>query len=282
MNAPESCRISHLRPGEILRRLAETPVVYLPIAPLEWHGPHLPFGVDPFVAEAAAMGACRHTGGLVWPTQFWGTERERSPGQLASLGFDQTDYVVGMDFPKNSLPSAYCPEEVFALLVRELLRQVRSLGARLAVIVNGHGAVNHTQVLKRLEAEFNNTTDLRVYVRVSVPLDTLHVGEPNHAGSFETSLMMDEHPDTVDLSQLPPHPEPLPYRDFAIVDSEGFSSGQSSDSRLGDPADPRINASPEHGRELGQQIVNELAAEVAQLTASVTGRAITLAGEDAK
>ena len=279
MKGPESCRIAELRPREIQRRLAEAPVVYVPIAPLEWHGPHLPFGVDVFAAEAAAMGACQRTAGLVWPTLVWGTERERSPEQLASLGFDQTDYVVGMDFPKNSLPSAYCPEETLGLVVRESLHQVRSLGARLGVIVNGHGAVNHNWVLKRLEVEFNHTTDMRVYVRLAVPLAMLEAGEPGHADAYETSLMMYEHPDTVDLAQLPPHPEPLMYGDFAVVDHDGFT-GQSPDGQVGDRADPRVNASAEHGRALRQQIVDELVAEVEQLMASLTGRAIKLDGDE--
>ena len=240
------CRIAHLRPGMVQRRLAEAALVYIPVGPLEWHGPHLSFGVDPFNAEAAAMEACRRTGGLVWPTQFWGTERERSPDELAGVGLDPEAYVVGMDFPRNSLPSAYCPEETFAILVRELLRQVRSLGARLAVIVNGHGAVNHIHVLKRLETEFNNTTDLRVHVRIAVPLDLIEAGELDHAGSFEASLMMHEHPDTVDLSELPPRPEPMMYRDFAVVDHEGFT-GQSPEGRLGDRGDPRVAASARAG-----------------------------------
>ena len=265
----DECRIAFLRPKEIKDRLDSAPLVYVPIGPLEWHGPHLSFGVDPFNAEAAAVETCRHTGGLVWPTQFWGTERERSPEALASLGLDPKAYVVGMDFPSNSLPSAYCAEETFALLLRELLRQVRELGARLAVVVNGHGAVNHNEVLKRIEVEFNNTTDLRVYVRTAVPLAMFEAGQLDHAGSFEASLMMHEHPDTVDLGELPPHPEPMLYCDYAIVDHEGFT-GQSPDGRLGDSADPRTDTSAERGRELRQKIVSEVVAEVQKLRDSIT------------
>ena len=55
------------------------------------------------------------------PTLFMGTERERSPAKLESIGFRATDYVVGMDFPRNTLKSLYAREEVFALALREHL-----------------------------------------------------------------------------------------------------------------------------------------------------------------
>ena len=264
----DECRIAFLRPKEIQHRLNSVPLVYIPVAPLEWHGPHLPFGVDPFNAEAASLGSCQQTGGLVWPTQFWGTERERSPEVLASLGLDPDSYVVGMDFPNNSLPSAYCPEETFALLVRELLRQVSTLGARLVLLVNGHGGGNHIEVLKRMATEFSNTTDLCVHVRLAVPSAMLEAGELDHAGSVETSLTMYEHPETVDLTELPPHPEPMLYRDYAVVDHDGFT-GQSPDGLLGESCDPRTDTSPERGRELRHQVVSEMAAEVEQLKASI-------------
>lgn len=264
----DECRIALLRPKEIQQRLNSVPVVYIPVAPLEWHGPHLPFGVDPFNAEAASLGACQQTGGLVWPTQFWGTERERSPEVLTSLGLDPDSYVVGMDFPKNSLPSAYCPEEVFGLLLRELLRQVLTLGARLAVLVNGHGGVNHIEVLKRMAVEFSNTTDLRVHVRMAAPLAMLEDGDLDHAGSFETALMMYEHPETVDIAELPPLPAPLSYGDYAIVDHEGFTC-QSPDSQVGGPGDPRTDTTPELGKQLRQKIVSEMVAEVEELKAAI-------------
>jgi len=264
----DECRIAFLRPRQIKDRLDSVPLVYIPVAPLEWHGPHLPYGMDPLNAEAAALETCKLTGGLVWPTQYWGTERERSVEQLISLGLDVDSYIVGMDFPKNALPSAYCPEEIFGLLLRELLREVSLLGARLAVVVNGHGGVNHMEVIKRLEAEFNNTTDLRVHFRSAVTEAMFEAGQLDHAGTFETSLIMYEHPEMVDLNTLPPLPEPLLYSDHAVVDHAGFT-GQSPDRQVNDHSDPRKNASSERGKEFRRLIVEEMVAEVEQLKASI-------------
>jgi len=256
----EEIRLSHLRPAEVRQRLAACPVMYLPLGPLEWHGPHMPLGTDPLNAENVSLGVCRRIGGIVWPTQFWGTERERSPKQLRALGFEEDQYVVGMDFPRNTLPSAYCPEEILALLLREDLRQIRTLGARLAVIVNGHGATNHGQVLERLAIEFNHATDLRVHVRMAMPQDDIDHGSIGHATDTETSLMIHLCPSTVDLKALPPLPTPLHFNEFAIVDGPGFDAKGSPDRIVLE--DPRTGASPQKGQAVSKQTVEELVNEI--------------------
>ena len=38
-----------LNPVPTLREMRRCPVAFLPLAPLEWHGPHLPYGVDPLI-----------------------------------------------------------------------------------------------------------------------------------------------------------------------------------------------------------------------------------------
>jgi hypothetical protein len=81
-------RIAYLRPNQILSRLAETPVIFVPVAPLEWHGPHLPLGVDAINAERTAEAICEKAGGLVWPTIHFGTEQERPAQVLRNLGID--------------------------------------------------------------------------------------------------------------------------------------------------------------------------------------------------
>jgi len=259
----EELRLSHLRPAAVHRRLAACPAIYLPLGPLEWHGPHIPLGTDPLNAENASLGVCRKIGGIVWPTQFWGTERERSPKQLQALGFAENQYVVGMDFPCNSLPSAYCPEEILALLLRENLRQIRSLGARLAVIINGHGAENHGQVLRRLATEFNHITDLRVHVRTAMPQRDIDEGSIGHATDTETSLMMHLCPETVDLKSLPPLPQPLHFSDYAIVDGPGFDGKGSPDRIVLE--DPRTRSSPQRGQAVAEQTIQEIADEVTRL-----------------
>jgi len=249
-------RLAYLRPGQIQEKLRAAAVAYLPLGPLEWHGPHLPLGMDPLNAEQVALGACARTGGIVWPTLFWGTERERPPQVLKNLGLNPDQHVVGMDFPGNAVTSAYCHEEIFGLLVRELLRHAQLMGARLAVLVNGHGAVNHIAVLQRLAAEINHTQTLRVLVCMAMPQAKIADGSIGHAAGDETSMMLFYHAPSVSLESLPSVDQPMRYKDHAIVDGPGFDGHGHPDHIVED--DPRKTASVEKGRALFETTVSEL------------------------
>ena len=79
MTQPHTLQFAHARPDEILAAREVCGILWLPVGQLEWHGPHLPFGVDPLNAESTALACAREMGGLVLPTLFCGTERERPP-----------------------------------------------------------------------------------------------------------------------------------------------------------------------------------------------------------
>ena len=57
-------RFELLRPGELLEEMKRFSVAYLPVGPLEWHGPHMPFGTDPLDAQAVALGIAEKIGGV--------------------------------------------------------------------------------------------------------------------------------------------------------------------------------------------------------------------------
>ena len=118
------------------------------------------------------------TGGLVLPTLYWGTERERAPEMLDWLGFDRQNISSEWIFPANSLPSMYCSEEVFALLVREQLRLALRMGFRIMAVITGHAAENQMEVLQRLAAEL--TAERPGASAVVLPFVTNHGG---HHGS---------------------------------------------------------------------------------------------------
>ena len=222
-------------------------IAYLPLGPLEWHGPHLPMGVDAFNAEKVAHLAAEETGGLVLPTFYWGTERERSQQMLEWLGFSEEKWIIGMDFPANSLPSMYAAEEIFALLIREQLLLVQRMGFRLIVIVSGHAAENHITVLERLTLEFSTESPFEVILVLPFVRNEQDIMEVGHASKVETSVMLALHPETVDLHNLPPKNEPLRNVDYAIVDYMTFLGKPNRDRTVADYDDPR-RASAEIGQ----------------------------------
>ncbi len=254
-------QLQFLRPEQILAEQQRCPLVYLPLGPLEWHGPHLPLGVDPLNAENAACLAAEKTGGLVTPTLYWGTERERTPEVLDWMGLTPDQYVVGMDFATNSLPSAYAPEEMFALVVRELLNQMARLGFRMAVLVSGHGATNHLAVLDRLAAEFNAHGRLRVTVVlpfVTAADGVMHVG---HASRIETAVTQALYAGTVKMDALPAQPQPLRSADYAVVDYAAFLGQPTPERTIRSDDDPR-DATPQEGQQVILQAVDQIVQKV--------------------
>src|SRR5437762_3298936 len=133
-------RFELLRPGEIVAERERFSVVFQPIGPLEWHGPHLPFGVDPLHAQEVATRTAQEVGGVVMPTLYWGSERERPAEGLKALGFKGDEWIIGMDHPKHMMKSLYSMEDIFGMVVRERINLLVDQDYELIVIVNGHAA----------------------------------------------------------------------------------------------------------------------------------------------
>lgn len=256
--AEREVRYEFLRPAQLKAEMQRAPLVFLPVAPLEYHGPHLPLGMDSINATECALAACRKLGeGVVMPTVHMGTERERPDWMLESLGFSRGDWVVGMDFPTATWSSHYYPEHIFGLVVASTLEMLISQGYRAIAIVNGHGAWNQLETLERLARHYTHTTPAVVKWKLAVVLDISEKHLAGHADLVETSLML--YYDslggasmTVDLSALPARPVPIHYKDFSVVDGPGFSEKPGKDRVVTN--DPR-DATAEKGRKIFEDTV---------------------------
>ncbi|MCM8768666.1 MAG: creatininase family protein [Candidatus Omnitrophica bacterium] len=232
-------RIQYLRPEQIIREREKNSLVFLPLGPVEWHGPHLPMGVDALRAEAAALFLASRLGGLVLPTLFVGTERERSGEMLRNIGFSGEEYIVGMDFPANLLASLYYREETLAVVLKDLLEMVVNRWSfKRVVLVNGHGAENHLQVLRRLQNEFNARGS--GWILLVMPMVNYPNGSWSHATLEETATMMFLYPSGVRLKALPSLPEKLKNVRWAIVDDSTFRGKPTADFTVREEEDPRL------------------------------------------
>lgn len=233
-------QLEYLRPGEIQEEKERCSIVYLPVAPLEWHGPAMPYGTDPLIAQALARNTALRVGGVVMPTVFFGTERERPAYILEAKGFEDPEhmYVWGMDVPNNCMKSYYAREDIFAVTVREYLRLLVQQGYKLIVIVNGHGAMGQRATLDRLAVEFTNETDSHVlYHMIDINKDDF-APDFGHGTLIETSLIRYLHDEHVDLSQLPSKEIGLKYTDWGIADDTVFAGIRTpGDCVIHDPRD---------------------------------------------
>ncbi|MBN2561623.1 MAG: creatininase family protein [Phycisphaerae bacterium] len=258
-------RYEWMRPGPLQQRRAQCPLILFPLGPLEYHGPHLPLGTDPINATYVAHACCRKLRrGVVRPTMYLGTERERDPETLESLGFERDQCIVGMDFPSRQWNSHYLPEEVFALVVGAEVRCLIAQGYKYVFIVNGHGAVNHNAVLERLCAELSRTTPALVDYSMAFLDEVLAAGAIGHADSVETSLMMHYHERAVDLGTLPSRDVPLAYADFSIVDGPGFTPAAKPNREVPRDSDPRW-ASAEAGKGHFERTVAEVCGKIEKM-----------------
>ena len=145
--------LQYLTPDEAVARRNRCSALLIPVSPVEWHGPHLPLGTDAIAAAHFAERAAQILGATVYPTLFVGTERERPPAMLRSIGLPERAHIEGMDFPANNYKSFYFREEVLALVLRDVIGMAKANGYRVVHIVNCHGAVNQLAVIARLCAE---------------------------------------------------------------------------------------------------------------------------------
>lgn len=262
---PAEVRYELMRPQQIIDARARAPVAYVPIGPLEWHGPHLPYGVDPLHAHVVAVECARTAGGVALPMLPLGTETYIEPDRLRHRGFQGHERIIGMDFPAFPLPSLYIEESAFGVIVREIVRGLKRQAFRVIVLVNGHGAPNHRVTLGRIAIEESEPGRVAVLL-VGALLDTRVRG---HAEQRETSYMVAYFPETVNLAALPPLPAPIRTFETGVLDQPTCAGDPAPDFSICPEQDPRY-ATGAQGREDVAREVRSITAKVGQAVAGLT------------
>jgi creatinine amidohydrolase len=173
-------RYAELRPAELEAIVASAPVAYVPWGALEWHGPHLPFGLDGFVAEVVAERAARRTGGVLLPTTWW---------------------------PITALPHRFSlsvHSQVVQALWDGIFAELARVGFRVVVLLSGHYAQGHELVL--MDAAEHAIAAYGLLVLAVPPLALVDEEMLDHAAHWETALLMAIRPRLVDLDALEPGP----------------------------------------------------------------------------
>ena len=267
-----------MRPDEIVAARRHAPVVFLPLGPLEWHGPHMPLGTDGLHAWHVSVRTARQVGGVVLPALFAGTDavrpRGNGPEALGALGLDDDADVFGMDFPTFPVKSVYLAENVFGLLVRGVVQALKRDAYRLIVLANGHGAANQQRTLTGIALEETALPDVSVmHVNVWVPPEPPQL-DPGHAERGEAAVMLALAGNSVRLNELPVD-EPLRYRDYGVVDGPAFDGSPTPTRTVRPAADPRRAT-----REEGELIVAREVERMAELVRRELATLVDLRADD--
>lgn len=179
-----------LTPQQIEERLSAASVVYIPLGSLEFHGPHLPIGLDALTAYGLCLRAAEAGGGIVLPPvhQAVGGEHSRYPWTVMSDA----------------------PAAIEALLT-ETLSRLSDFGVRRVVLLSGHFADEQRDLITRVADRWNGSdAELRVVARTLGQAPQPPVA-PDHAGRFESLLLHSLAPELVHVDALPDletHPAP--------------------------------------------------------------------------
>ena len=266
-------RLEEMFPWEISAAMAETPICYLPLGTLEWHGEHAAVGLDALKAHAVCVLAAKRSGGLVAPPIYWSTDwREDLPdGGYRTGGIERGEryHVPGSMF--------WLRPETFHNLLLDVYEAMRRRGFKAIVVLSGHWSIEHNiAAIRATGEEFRRahpTTGWLLLTDQEVVPDLHYPAE--HAAGGETSLLLAIRPDLVALDKtfetdrsLRPYyagePEHLrrrgesPHRYIGVNPAVGDSSNYPED------------ASAERGRMLLETIVECVAARAQALLSETT------------
>lgn len=183
MSIPTEVRAEYLTHQEIQQRILEASIVYIPLGAFEFHGPHLPTGLDGLTAHGVCVGAAKRTGGVVLPTIYQGT------------GGEHSNYPWTLMMPTGDALGS----NLFETLVR-----LDELGVRRTVVLSGHFADEQRALIKKISSDWkqDKSKSLSLATRSVADCETAPVA-PDHAGVFESLLLSALHPDLVHVEKLP-------------------------------------------------------------------------------
>jgi creatinine amidohydrolase len=177
-------KYEEMLPAEFAEEIKRIPVVFVPTGLLEWHGDHLPLGVD----GLKAYGICeqiskRIGGGILMPPNYFGRP-----------GF--SSYIGTLTFS----------EACIDLLLMELFAELKKIGAKIIVLITGHYGPCQVDLIKRVSAYFMKANrDITVIAQPEYEGVEVNKESPqDHADKWETSMMMRLRPDLVHMERFDP------------------------------------------------------------------------------
>ncbi|MCL2004247.1 MAG: creatininase family protein [Oscillospiraceae bacterium] len=182
-------------PHELAERVTDCPIAYLPLGTLEWHGFHLPYGVDMLLPLEVFKRLAARVGGVVLPPLFLGPDLEQVRGKEVFYGMDILSFEEG--HPQHLTGNAYhIPKELYIQILDNICKNLKRNGFA-ALIGHGHGPSSNTF----LECKERFAREYGLFIA-----NLYEIGKEmlvDHAAVNETSLMMALYGGLADLSRMP-------------------------------------------------------------------------------
>jgi creatinine amidohydrolase len=181
----KTCKFEELTAHEATWILKQASLVYVPIGSLEFHGPHLPLGMDTIHSYEFCQRVAERTGGLVLPPTYWNAN-----GHVGWPG------------------SLLVRERTFRALVRDILNLLAEQKVQLVVISTGHWPAKQGVAIAKVANEVMRKNPNAPRILVLDPFGCHPTDkDPGHAGMKETSLMLALRPELVHMDKLSETPD---------------------------------------------------------------------------
>ena len=239
---------------------AEKPTVLLfPVGSTEPHGPHSPLSTDVLLSQGTCLRAARQLA---------------DDPELAALVLPSLDYAVTRY--AGTFPGAiHVGEQAFQALVLDICGSLIEQGFRHIAFVNNHFEPRHVQALHHCIDDVESEWGVLVgYVDLTRKERAVRLTEEFrraecHAGRYETSLVLADHPELVDAAVM----RSLPY--VPVDMARGIAGGAKDFLELGmdqaycgSPAE----ATAAEGEESFAVLTEMLVGALRELVAGVGGR----------
>lgn len=166
-------------PEEFKAALANNPLAYLPLGAMEWHGNHNVLGLDSIKANRICQLAAEKTGGVVLPA--------------LSLGYDLYPDLDHERHPEKSYDTYHIDADTYKKVLEQYFEDIFSTGFQKLFVLAGH--YPNKDIAELAAKKF---PDKKIWTMTEAEI----VNEPgDHAGKWETSLMLAMFPDYVDISK---------------------------------------------------------------------------------
>jgi creatinine amidohydrolase len=225
----EKLRFEEMRPDELEALVAQRPLAWVPVGTLEWHGAHLPVGLDALKAHALCLRCAERAGGVVLPPSYHS--------------------MLGLHFPWTFR----YPARVLRDTMMTTWTFLAEYGFRSIITVTGHYPPRQVAVLMGLAHAFMRRHDALVLAvpEFAMAPESRYCGD--HAARWETSILMELRPELVDRARLD---ELKGLRGFDLV-KKGIQGRNPGDA-----------ASAETGRAVVAEMVDNFAAMAEKMLVS--------------
>ncbi|MDP6358980.1 MAG: creatininase family protein [Planctomycetota bacterium] len=219
-----------MRPQQVEEASRAFPVAYVPFGCVEWHGLHLPLGVDSLKAHGILVKCAEQFGGVVYPPVYFHD------------GF---------------------PKEHLVPVVTHLFERLKQTGFRVIIGISGHNVQGQIDMInKALEPVVADGTAAGIGLW-EMSLSRGEESSSDHAAKWETSNIMFFYDELVDIAALGDGPMNLdmkPPHGIGGLDPREHASAKVGERNvelcaesIGNKARELLDSLPEEHRQFGKE-----------------------------